>query len=86
MDRDLARRLSGRKPAPLAALPEREYLGDAAVLAERLANMDNIAMQEDTWPWGAQENVEVHGWSYVEQRARFVEFCLFLKGYVCMYR
>ena len=36
MDRDLARRLNGRKPAPLAALPEREYPGDAAVLAERL--------------------------------------------------
>ena len=61
MDRDLARRLNGRKPAPLAALPEREYPGDAAVLAERLANMDNIARQEDTW--GAQEDVEVHGWS-----------------------
>ena len=57
----LARRLNGRKPAPLAALPEREYPGDAAVLAERLANMDNIARQEDTW--GAQEDVEVHGWS-----------------------
>jgi hypothetical protein len=61
MDRDLTRRLNGKKPASLAAQPEREYPGDAAFLAERLANMENIALQEDTW--GAQEDVVVNGWS-----------------------
>jgi hypothetical protein len=40
---------------------ENTYPGEAAILAERLANMDNIARQEDTW--GALEDVEVHGWS-----------------------